>query len=249
MKLKLKPLLAAVGAMLAALLLVFFILARPKRLQPPPSSQRGIELEDAARQDAAEHRGRLLSLERELARIREQRRALEELLRELARTAPLLLASLLMAASLTGASIAYAADPPSPSVEAHEAWPVYGPHGKLMANGSTCFSLQETAALRGAYYAVPRLRLEVNTLRDDRALAQREIALLEAMLSDTRERYESERLRAIQWAELEEDLRAHVSQLERVIVRNQRKDRLRRAGVVVSVLAGGALIGWALARP
>lgn len=205
--------------------------ARPRPSVPAPAKDRAARIEEAAHQDAVAHRTLFLSLERELARVRLERQRLEAVLEQLGRALP----ALLLALGVMFAAV--------PSAEASEP-----PRGSLTADGRTCFSLTDTAALQGAYVLVPKQRLELDTLRQDRALASQEIGILQKMIDESRRAYEAERVRAGEWSELEGALRAQVQDLERVLHRSERRERLRLVGIVAGVLGGGLVLGWSLAR-
>lgn len=224
------PFLVAALVVLLAIALAFWV-SRPRPRVVSPPQDRAARIEEAAHRDAVTHRTHFLSLERELARIRVERERLDALLEQLGRAIPaLLLAFGVMFSAL-------------PSAEASQA-----PRGSVSADGRTCFSLADTAALQGAYLLVPKQRLELETLRQDRTLAKQEIGVLQQMVDESRRAYEAERLRANEWAELEHALRAQVRDLERVVQRSERRERLRVAGMVAGVLGGGLALGWALAR-
>lgn len=246
MKLHVKPLpmFAALAAALA--LISFFVwVLRPRPTVPPPATS-AAAIEERAREDAILYRERYLSLQRELERVKAERAKLEKLLEELGRITAPLLACIAIALSLMVTPASWAADPPAPPASLFTGAP--SPPGRLLPDGSSCFSPVDTAVFRGAYALVPHLKLEISTLREDRSLAAREIGILQEMLQETRGALERERRRSDEWSELERALSAQVQDLQHVLKVTKRRDRLRMAGTIVAVVAGGVVIGYTVAR-
>lgn len=239
---KFLPLMAGVLAALLSLLLILWVLDRPRAIVGPSPSM-ATSIEAAAREDAITHRGRVLPMQRELDQIRKRRKRLDEVLRDLEDGIARLILGFLCVGLMASPFDAFAADvpPPAPAV-------LTMPAGKLSADGRQCFSVTESAMIRGVFAQVPPLKLEVATLYEDRALAAQEIGLLESMLHETQRAYDAERRRADAWSGLEAALRDQVKQLEDVIAQKRRRDHWRRAGIIAAVVAGGAVVGYAVAR-
>lgn len=186
-------------------------------------------LERARHRAQEEHHEAIEEMEQELIKVRADRARLQQLLDELQRLALIVMTSLVLAFSYT--SPARADDALSHAV---------------IVDGKLCVPASLGHSLLSAYQDAPRLELQLKALRTDRALAQREITLMEQMREQTQLRLDEAILRERSWEHIAQAMASELKSLEHNLQRTNKR-RMVWLGVSTAVL-GGTILAVAASR-